>query len=44
MIQLTIDAKYKGVAMAVFLCATAMSGSLGVYLVGQIQIDMKIET
>ena len=30
--------------MAVFLCATAMAGSLGIYVVGQIQIEMKIET
>ena len=30
--------------MAVFLCATAMFGSIGIQIVGQIQIDMKIET
>ena len=36
MIQLTIDAKHKGVAMAVFLSAATLFGSLGVFFVGYI--------
>ena len=44
MIQFTIDPKHKGVAMAVFLCTTAMFGSLGIFIVGQIQIEMNIDT
>jgi hypothetical protein len=36
MIQVTIDVRYKGVAMAVFLFATAISGSIGSFLVGDL--------
>jgi len=42
MIQFTIDAKYKGVAMAVFLCTTTMFGSLGIYVVGKVEDDLNI--
>ena len=44
MIQFTIDAKYKGVAVACFLCATAMFGSLGIFVVGQLEKTMNIDT
>ena len=30
--------------MAVFLCATAMFGSLGIFLVGQLQAEIDVET
>ena len=44
MVAVTIDPKYKGVAMAVFLGATAMAGSLGIFLVGKIKVESGIES
>ena len=44
MIQLTIDAKHKGVGMAVFLGVTGVFGSIGIFLVGYLQKEFKVET
>lgn len=44
MISYTIDPQYKGVAIAVFLCATAMFGSLGIFIVGKVQTEYELET
>lgn len=42
MIQLTIDVRYKGVAMGVFFFATAIAGTLGTYIVGVLLQDFHI--
>lgn len=34
MIQATIDVRYKGVAMGVFLFATAIFGTIGTFVIG----------
>ena len=42
MIQLTIDVRYKGVAMGVFLFATAIVGTIGTYIIGVVIDDFHI--
>ncbi len=42
MIQATIDVRYKGVAMGVFLFATAIFGTIGTLLIGIIVDDFHI--
>ena len=42
MIQLTIDVRYKGIAMGVFLFATAIAGTIGTFVVGFVIQDFHI--
>ena len=42
MIQATIDVRYKGVAMGVFLSCTGVFGTLGTLLIGAIVDDYHI--
>lgn len=44
MIQLTIDVRYKGVAMGVFLFATAIFGTIGSLVIGTIIDDFHIQS
>ena len=44
MIQLTIDVRYKGVAMGVFLFATAIVGTIGTYIIGVVIDDFHISS
>ena len=42
MIQATIDVRYKGVAMGVFLFATAIFGTIGTFVIGALVSDFNI--
>lgn len=42
MIQATIDVRFKGVAMGVFLFATAIFGTIGTFVIGAIVEDFHI--
>lgn len=42
MIQATIDVRYKGVAMGVFLCTTAIFGTIGTLIIGTLIQDFHI--
>ena len=42
MIQATIDVRYKGVAMGVFLFATAIFGTIGTFVIGAMVEDFHI--
>ena len=44
MIQATIDVRYKGVAIGVFLFATAIFGTIGTLLIGAIINDFHISS
>ena len=44
MIQTTIDVRYKAVSMAVFLFATAISGTIGTFVVGKVIDSLEEET
>ena len=44
MIQLTIDVRYKGVAMGVFFFATAVFGTFGTFIVGVIIQDFHVSS
>ena len=44
MIQATIDVRYKGVAIGVFLFATAIFGTIGTLLIGAIEKDFHISS
>ena len=44
MIQATIDVRYKGVAMGVFLFATAIFGTIGTLIIGVIIDDFHISS
>lgn len=44
MIQISIDVRYKGVAMGVFLFATAIFGTVGTLVIGTIVEDFHIQS
>ena len=44
MIQISIDVRYKGVAMGVFLFATAIFGTIGTLVIGTIVDDFQVSS
>lgn len=44
MIQATIDVRFKGVAMGIFLFATAIFGTIGSFVIGQLIQDFHISS
>ena len=44
MIQLSIDVRYKGVAMGVFLFATAIFGTIGTLIIGALEQEWGIQS
>ena len=44
MIQLSIDVRYKGVAMGVFLFATAIFGTIGSLIIGALEQEWDVQS